>query len=139
MTTALELVQRAQLDPTDTLVCIDAMALDDAIKRITIERNNLLETLRSACRDIDGACRRLVAVLTRERRESRTVALGHGGDAMNTDDTKIKVTVKLEPVERDLAGERAREAGMTLSDWIALAIRRESARQTADRAMERTR
>lgn len=58
---------------------------------------------------------------------------------MNTDDTKIKVTVKLEPAERDLAGERAREAGMTLSDWIARAIRRESARQTADRAMERTR
>lgn len=62
MTTALELVQRARLDPTDTLVCVDAMALDDAIKRLTIERNNLLESLRSACRNIDGACLRLVGV-----------------------------------------------------------------------------
>lgn len=62
MTTAVELVQRAQLDPTDTLVCVDAMALDDTIKRLTNERDNLLESLRSACRDIDGACRRLVGV-----------------------------------------------------------------------------
>lgn len=48
-------------------------------------------------------------------------------------DARIKVTIRLEPVERDLAHARAREMGMTLSDWIARAIRKESARQTIEK------
>jgi hypothetical protein len=47
----------------------------------------------------------------------------------------VMLAAWVEPVLRDHVRERAREAGVTLSQWIADALRRESVRQTAERAL----
>lgn len=53
---------------------------------------------------------------------------------MNEGDA-VTLTVKTDPVLRDLAKARAKEAGISLADFVARAIQQASAKATAERAM----